>query len=66
MEHSLNYLIQTVLDIELRGKQETMGDYRARVLQSKYAAKFVTSAILAADIVKQGRCHESDLKDAFN
>ncbi len=66
MRHSLYCLIQTVLDIQSRGKQEIMGDYRTRVLHSKHAAKFVTSAILAADIVKQGQRHKSDLKDAFN
>ena len=65
MEQSLDYLIQTLLGIELRAKQETMEHYRATILPAKHAAEFVTSATLV-DIVTQGQRHEADLKDALD
>ena len=65
MEQSLDYLIQTLLGIELRAKQETMEHYRATILAAECAAEFVTSATLV-DIVTQGRRHKADLKDALD
>ena len=65
MEQSLDFSIQTLLDIELRAKQETMEHYRATILRAEHAAEFVTSATLV-DIVTRGQCHEADLKDALD
>jgi hypothetical protein len=65
MEQSLYFLIQTLLGIELRAKQETMKHYRATILHAEHAAEFVTSATLV-DIVKQGQRREADLKDALD
>lgn len=66
MEQSLNFLIQTLLGMELRAKEETMEHYRATVFfPAEHAAEFVTSATLV-DIVTRGQCHEADLKDALD
>jgi hypothetical protein len=65
MEQSLYFLIQTLLGIELRAKQETMKHYLATILHAEHAAEFVTSATLV-DIVKQGQRREADLKDALD
>jgi hypothetical protein len=65
MEQSLDFLVQTLLDIESRAKQETMEDYQARIVHTEHAAEFVTSATLA-DIVTQGQRCEVDLKDALD
>jgi bacterioferritin len=65
MKQSLDFLVQTPLDIELRANQETIEDYQATVLHAEYADEFVASAILA-DIVTWAQRHEADLKDAFD
>ena len=65
MEQSLDILVQTLLGIELRAKQETVEHYRATILHAEHAAEFVTSATLV-DIVTRGQCHEADLKDALD
>ena len=64
MEQSLDFSIQTLLDIELRAKQETMEHYQATILHAEHAAEFVSSATLV-DIVALGERHEADLKDAL-
>lgn len=65
MEQSLDFLIQTLLGMELRAKEETMEHYRVTVFPAEHAAEFVTSATLV-DIVTRGQCHEADLKDALD
>jgi hypothetical protein len=65
MEQSLDYLIQTLLSIELRAKQETMEHYRAMILHAEYAGEFLTSATLV-NIVTQEQRRESDLKDVLD
>ena len=64
MEQSLDFLVQTLIGIELRAKQETMEHYRATILHAEHAARFIVSATLM-DIVTQGQRRESDLKDAL-
>jgi hypothetical protein len=64
MKPSLDFLVQTLLDIQLRADQETMWHYGATILQAEYAAEFGTSATLM-DIVTQDQCHEVHLKDAL-
>jgi ABC-type lipopolysaccharide export system ATPase subunit len=49
----------------LGAKQETMGYYRATVLQARHAAELVTSAALV-DIVAQDKRHEVEIKDTFD
>ena len=67
MKHSLDYfLIQTLPDIQLRAKQETMGHYRTTILSAAHAAEFTTSETSLVDIVTHGQRHESELKDAFD
>lgn len=65
MKQSLDFLVQTLLGIELRAKQETMEHYRATILHAEHAAEFVTSATLA-DIVTREQHREADLKDALD
>jgi hypothetical protein len=65
MEQSLDILVQTLLGIELRAKQETVEHYRATILHAEHAAEFVTSAILV-DVVTRGQRREADLKDALD
>lgn len=65
MEQSLDFSVQTLLDIKLRAKQETMEHYRATILHADHATEFVTSATLV-DIVTQGQRREADLKDALD
>jgi hypothetical protein len=64
MEYSLNCLIQTLIDIQLRAKQETMGYCRTTILDAEHATEYMISARSLADIVTHGQRHESDLKDA--
>lgn len=61
MERSLDFSVQTLLDMELRAKQETMEHYRATILHAEHAAEFVTYATLV-DIVTQWEHSEADLK----
>jgi hypothetical protein len=65
MEQSLDFLVQTLLNIHLRAKQETMGHYRATVLQAGHAAELVTSATLV-NIVIQDKRHEVEIKDTLD
>jgi hypothetical protein len=66
MEQSLDFSIQTLLDIELRAKQETTEHYRATILHAEHTAKFVTSATLV-DVATQGQQHrEADLKHSLD
>jgi bacterioferritin (cytochrome b1) len=64
MKQSLNFLLQTLRDIDLRAKRETMEHYRAMILYVERAVEFVTSATLV-DFVIQDRRHEADLKNAL-
>jgi hypothetical protein len=65
MEQSLDFSIQTLLDIEIRVKQETMEHYRATILRADHAAEFMTSAILVG-VVTQGQHREANPKHSFN
>jgi hypothetical protein len=65
MEQSLDFSIQTLLDIELRAKQETMEHYRATILRAEHAAEFVASAI-SVGVVTQGQHREADLKHSLD
>ncbi len=61
MEQSLDFLVQTLLDIELRDKQETMEEHQATILYAEHTDAFVASATLA-DIVTRGQRHEAGPK----
>ncbi|MDF2728119.1 MAG: hypothetical protein K0S84_1662 [Nitrososphaera sp.] len=65
MERSLDFLVQTPLDIELRANQETMEDYQVTIIHAEHAEEFVASATLA-DIVTRGQHRGADLKDTFD
>jgi hypothetical protein len=65
MERSLDFLVQTPLDIELRANQETMEDYQVTIIHAEHAEEFVVSATLA-DIVTRGQHRGADLKDTFD
>ena len=65
MERSLDFLVQTPLDIELRANQETMEDYQVTIIHAEHAEEFVASTTLA-DIVIRGQHRGADLKDAFD
>jgi hypothetical protein len=62
MEQYLNFLVQTLVDVELRAKQETMENYQLTILHEEHTAEFVSSATLV-DIVTWAQHHEVDLKD---
>ena len=65
MEQSLDFLVQTLLDIELRNKQETMEEHQATILYAEHADEFVASVTLE-DIITRGQRLEVDLKVAFD
>jgi hypothetical protein len=65
MKQSLDFLVKTSLDIELRANQETMEDYQVTIIHAEHAEEFVTSATLA-DIVTWGQHRGADLKDTFD
>jgi hypothetical protein len=65
MEQSLDFLVQTLLDIELRDKQETMEEHQATILYAEHADEFAASVTLA-DIITRGQHLEVDLKVAFD
>ena len=64
MKPPLDFLVQTLLDIQLRANQETMWHYRERIIQAEYAGEFGISATLM-DIVTQDQYHEVHLKDSL-
>lgn len=53
-----------MLEIDLRAEQETVKNYRERILQAERAGEFALSAKLR-DIIAQEQDHEIDLKDAL-
>jgi bacterioferritin len=55
---------KTMLEIDLRAEQETIKNYRERILQAERAGEFALSAKLR-DIIAQEQDHEIDLKDAL-
>jgi bacterioferritin len=55
---------RTMLEIDLRAEQETINNYRARILQAEQAGEFALSAKLR-NIIAQEQDHEIDLKDAL-
>ncbi len=65
MEQSLDFLVQTLLDIELRGKQETMEEHQATIVYAEHTHEFVASVTLA-DIITRGQRLEVNLKVAFD
>ncbi len=66
MEQSLDFLVQTLLEVELRDKQETMEEHQATtILYAEHADEFVASVTLA-DIITRGQRLEVDLKVAFD
>jgi bacterioferritin (cytochrome b1) len=64
MKESLNFLVQTLLDSDLRSEQETMEPYRVLIIQTGHATEFVRSPKLM-DIVTQEQRHEVGLNDAL-
>jgi bacterioferritin (cytochrome b1) len=64
MKQSLDFLVQTLLDIDLRSEQETMEHYPVTIVQTGYAAESVRSAKLT-DIVTQEMRHEVGLNDGL-
>ena len=63
MKQSLDFLVQTLLDIDLRSEQETMEHYPVMIIQTGLTAGFVRSAKLM-DIVTQEQRHDLGLNDA--
>lgn len=64
MEQSLDFLVQTLLNIDLRAEQETMEHNKETILQADHAAEFVSSATLM-HIVTQNLYHEVGLNDVL-
>ena len=55
---------RTMLEIDLRGEQETIKNYRERIRQAESSSEFALSETLR-DIIRQEQDHEIDLKDAL-
>jgi bacterioferritin len=55
---------KTMLEIDLRAEQETIKNYRERIVQAERAGEFALSEKLR-DIIAQEQDHEIDLKDAL-
>ena len=55
---------KTMLEIDLRAEQETIKNYRERILQAERSGEFALSETLR-DIILQEQDHEMDLKDAL-
>jgi hypothetical protein len=64
MKQSLDFLVQTLLDIDLRSEQETIEHYPAMIIETRHAAEFVRSAKLL-DVVTQDMHYEVGLNDAL-
>lgn len=65
MEQSLDFLVQKLLDIDLRAEQVTMERYRETILRAEYAAELVRSAKLMDIIIALEQRRETALKDAI-
>jgi bacterioferritin len=53
-----------MLEIDLRGEQETIQNYRERIRQAEAAGEYALSEALR-DIIAEEQDHEVDLKDAL-
>ncbi len=53
-----------MLEIDLRGEQETIKNYRERIRQAERAGEFALSEALR-DIIAEEQDHEIDLRDAL-
>jgi bacterioferritin len=53
-----------MLEIDLRGEQETIHNYRERIRQAEAAGEYALSEALR-DIIAEEQDHEIDLKDAL-
>jgi bacterioferritin len=53
-----------MLEIDLRGEQQTIKNYRERIRQAERPGEFALSEALR-DIIAQEQDHEIDLKDAL-
>src|SRR5271155_29352 len=53
-----------MLEIDLRGEQETIKNYRRRIQQAEAAGEYALSEALR-DIIAEEQDHEIDLKDAL-
>lgn len=53
-----------MLEIDLRSEQDTIRNYRERIMQAERAGEFALSEALRA-IIRQEQDHEIDLKDAL-
>jgi bacterioferritin len=53
-----------MLEIDLRGEQETIKNYRERIRQAEVAGEYALSEALR-DIIAEEQDHEIDLKDAL-
>jgi bacterioferritin (cytochrome b1) len=65
MEHSFDFLVQKLLDIDLRAERETMERYLETILRAEYAAELVRSAKLKDIIIAQEQRRETAVKNAF-
>lgn len=67
MEQSLDFLVQTLLDIELRGKQETMDEHQVTIVYAEHTHEFeFVASVTLANIITRGQHHEVDLKGAHD
>ena len=55
---------KTMLEIDLTAEQETIKNYRERILQAERSGEFALSEVLRG-IILQEQDHEMDLKDAL-
>jgi len=55
---------KTMLEIDLRAEQDTIKNYRERIMQAERAGEFALSEKLR-EIIAQEQDHEIDLKDAL-
>jgi bacterioferritin len=53
-----------MLQIDLRGEQETIANYRQRIMEAEHAGEFALSEALR-DIIAEEQDHEIDLRDAL-
>ena len=64
MEHSFDFLAQSLSANGLRAEQETMKHNRETILQTEHTVEFARATKLM-DVVAQEERHEADLKDAL-
>jgi bacterioferritin len=55
---------KTMLELDLKAEQETIKNYRERIMQAERSGEYALSEALR-DIIRQEQDHEIDLKDAL-